>query len=235
MDKSETEFLDTDEDHFRIETYDDMNERAFSTENSEIISKVNKKEDNHSIKRKFQSGALNKFDDCEEEEELKLDGEYMMRKALMKDHDIDQIKKTEMIKILKKFSRNHVGKNEDGNKLTKLYLKGKEKLADTRAMTQMTIDFMRNFRKESSLKGVLDLIDTILFKIQEMCPFGSMINLFFQLDKEADIWFIPNRKEVQPGIIKIKNLMNFRFKKSFNKFWCNSGKENERLIVFQFG
>lgn len=71
----------------------------------------------------------------------------MLRKALMKDHEMDQVKDQEMNQILAKFSKMHVGKDNDGIRLTKLYLKGKKQQIEEIAVKSMTIDIMRDMRK----------------------------------------------------------------------------------------
>jgi hypothetical protein len=73
---------------------------------------------------------------------------------------------------------------------------------------------MWKFRYSCTLKQTLDYIDDILIKIEELCPFGTMIKMLYQLDKVKDVWFTPNRKEVEPGAVRLRNLMNFFHKKA---------------------
>lgn len=66
------------------------------------------------------------------------------------------------------------------------------------------------------MKEMMDLIDHIQHKIEELSPFGTMVKMFYRVKGPTDTWFIPNRKEVEPGILKINNFMNFFFKKTLN-------------------
>jgi hypothetical protein len=60
--------------------------------------------------------------------------------------------------------------------------------------------------------NVLDILDNIVEQIEKICPFGSMVKLMYKFDNPnstKDIWFTPNREEVEtrmnfpPNLYKI--------------------------------
>lgn len=54
---------------------------------------------------------------------------------------------------------------------------------------------MRNLRYEISTKQVLDLVESIQKRVEDLCPFGSMIKVMYKVDTgiKNDQWMVTNR------------------------------------------
>ena len=75
-------------------------------------------------------------------------------------------------------------------------------------INSIVVNFMRTLRTSTSPRAVLDVVGEIQQKIEKICPFGSMVKIMYKY-KGKDHWFLPNREEVETGIVKIDNFMNF--------------------------
>jgi hypothetical protein len=101
-----------------------------------------------------------------------------------------------------------LGKDEHGRKIIQVYRKPDIKEVTEEEINSIVVSFMRTLRVSVKPRAVLDTIYAIQRKIEKICPYGSMIKIIYKY-KNKDNWFIPNREEVETGIIKIDNFMGF--------------------------
>ena len=151
--------------------------------------------------------------DSDYEKELQLDGDYIIRKALLKDHNIGDLANKEMKFCLNICCKNHAGSDEMGCKILEVYRKPEVKEISEEEVNTIVIQFLRNLRKEQTYKKILDLIDDIQSQLVKILPFGSMMRIMYKLendaDKNRDVWFVPNREEAYSGMVKIHNFMDY--------------------------
>jgi hypothetical protein len=154
--------------------------------------------------------------DSDEEQELQLDGDYILRTALLKDQDIQELSAKEMKYCLHKCWKLHIGKDEIGTKIYETYKKPEIKEITEEEVNTIVIQFLRDIRKHEDNKTILDLLDNIQQQIEKICPFGSMMRLVYRIDdemhKNKDTWVIPNREETFSGMVKIHNFMKYFIK-----------------------
>ncbi|CAI2382878.1 unnamed protein product [Moneuplotes crassus] len=152
--------------------------------------------------------VMKAFKDDEEQENIELNGDYILKRALLKDHDVQALRTKEMQHVLTHCCRVHLGRDEDGKKIIQVYRKPEVKEVTEEEINSIVINFMRTLRISKSPKAVLDAVDSIQQKIEKICPFGSMIKIFYQY-KNNDTWIIPHREEVETGVVKVENFMKF--------------------------
>ena len=92
-------------------------------------------------------GDSDEDEEYEDDQGLVLNGDYILRKALLKDHDIQELSSKEMKHWLLKWCKVHVGKDEMGQKILEIYRK-----PDIREITEIevntiVIQFLREIRK----------------------------------------------------------------------------------------
>ena len=148
----------------------------------------------------------------DEEEKMELNGDYILKKALLKDHDVKLLKTKEMQHVLSQCCKIHLGKDENGKKIIQVYKKPEVKDVTEEEINTIIVNFLRDVRVKDDPKQILDVLDNIQQKIERICPFGSMVKIMYKLETQnsnKDIWFIPNREEVETGVVKIENFMNF--------------------------
>lgn len=154
--------------------------------------------------------------ESDEENELELDGDYILRTALLKDQDIQELSAKEMKYCLHKIWKLHLGKDEMGTKIYETYKKPKIKEITEEEVNTIVIQFLRDIRKHEDNKTILDLLDDIQQQIEKICPFGSMMRIMYKLDSETnkhkDSWVIPNREETYSGMVRVHNFMSYFFK-----------------------
>ena len=145
----------------------------------------------------------------EEEEKMELNGDYILKRALLKDHDVKLLKTKEMQHVLSQCCKIHLGKDENGQKIIQVYKKPEVKDVTEEEINTIIINFLRDIRIKADPKQLLDVLDGIQQKIQRICPFGSMVKIIYKLETNKDVWFVPNREEVETGVVKIENFMKF--------------------------
>lgn len=156
--------------------------------------------------------AMKNFFKDDEEEKMELNGDYILKKALLKDHDVKLLKTKEMQHVLSQCCKIHLGKDENGKKIIQVYKKPEVKDVTEEEINTIIVNFLRDVRVKADPKQILDVLDNIQQKIERICPFGSMVKIMYKLETQnsnKDIWFIPNREEVETGVVKIENFMNF--------------------------
>jgi ubiquitin len=149
----------------------------------------------------------------EDEEDMELNGDYILKRALLKGHDVQLLRTKEMQHVLSQCCRIHLGRDPKGKKIIQIYKKPEVKEVTEEEINSIVVNFMRNLRINKMPKKILDTIDDIQQKIEKICPFGSMVKILYKYEDtdkpNQDLWFMPNREEVETGIIEIKNFMNF--------------------------
>jgi len=157
-------------------------------------------------------------DDLEssDDEQLVLDGDYILRTALLKDQDIQALSAKEMRYCLLKCCKVHIGQDEIGKKMVEIYKKPEVREITEEEVNTIVIQFLRDIRKQDNNKKILDLMDNIQHQVEKICPFGSMMRIVYRLDNQNnDVWWIPNRDESYWGLLRIQHVMD-HFMKSTN-------------------
>ena len=202
------------DDDTKYEIYNESNVDALSSKSSdkekeeevdEQETKKIKRMQSKSFERKKSIAIKNFNDDNEDENEyeeekgLVLNGDYILRKALLKDQDIQELSSKEMKHCLLKCCKVHVGKDELGQKILEIYRRPDIREITEEEVNTIVIQFLREIRKCKESKRILDLLDDIQNQIVKTCPFGSMMKILYKLEdensKNKDIWFIPNRED----------------------------------------
>lgn len=147
-----------------------------------------------------QPTALNVDDiDSDDDEELILNGDYVLRSALLKDYDIQELSTKEMQHCLSKLCKVHIGQNDIGNKIKSVYRKPEIKEISEQEVNTIVIQFLREIRRQNDPKTVLDLLDDIQLQFEKISPYGSMMRIFYKLEDDLnshrDVWFTPNRED----------------------------------------
>jgi len=130
-------------------------------------------------------------DDLEssDDEQLVLDGDYILRTALLKDQDIQALSAKEMRYCLLKCCKVHIGQDEIGKKMVEIYKKPEVREITEEEVNTIVIQFLRDIRKQDNNKKILDLMDNIQHQVEKICPFGSMMRIVYRLDNQNnDVW-----------------------------------------------
>ena len=93
--------------------------------------------------------------------------------------------------------------------LIEVYTKPEVKEVTEEEVSCHLITFMRDIRLQEDTRSILNTLDTIQNNIEKLCPFGSMLKIFFKNQSHPDSWFCTNRDEVETGSVKLKNFMTY--------------------------
>lgn len=165
--------------------------------------------------------------DSDNDEELFLDGDYILRSALLKDYDIQELSTKEMKHTLLNCWKIHIGQNENGYRISAIYQKPEIKEVSEEEVNTMVIQFLRDLRKAIQPKIIMDLLDDIQHQIEKVAPYGSMMRIMYKVDdeinKNRDVWMTPNREDTYWGMVRVSNFMKY--------FWdCTEQGKNAILI-----
>jgi hypothetical protein len=118
----------------RYGVYDEEDIKNFSkaSEVQEVdVSQIFKKSQNRSGHRRtyirkqtsmyLAEEAMNVIGKDQEEEQMELNGDYLVKKALLKEHDIQLLRTKEMQHVLSNCCRIHIGKDEKATKIIQIY------------------------------------------------------------------------------------------------------------------
>lgn len=223
-------FSESDNDA-RYEIYNESNidEISIATKSSPKRQSAGQNEGSFKDAKKLEGGMSRSFmrqktimltsitekieSDSDEDEELVLNGDYILRSALLKDHDIQELSTKEMTHCLLRCCRVHIGKDDLGRKIVSIYKKPEIKEITEQEVNTIVIQFLRDLRKKEDTKTILDLLDGIQHQIEKICPYGSMMRFFYKLEddihKDKDVWVVPNREETYSGLVRIHNFMQY--------------------------